>query len=449
MGSFLDKVGLQHFVEKIKGLLSGYLPLSGGTMTGAINYGTSEQDSDLITLTKNGLTCTKHTKTNTLNYESSISPILIDLACQGENIEFGEIRQGSFSQLSFDGLYIEVYSDKKSGYAYLTSTGCAAKKFTLTVDHSITTQDGLIANNSETVVKELSDEQVDKLLAGDTSTISDSKYYVSGANLGRFAQNIAKDNSYTIIYAEYGNVEVKTSKGNVTVESGTNTRIDEICPVVSGQESITSLVYKGYVPNEGLSFYNMTNLKTVEVSDLNTSNVTDMSNYFSKCVSLDGLGINLPLPMGIKYWDTRKVESFDNMFFRCNSLMILDLRHWNTQKVTHMSLMFAECTKLSSLNLEGWDTRSVSVMVGMFTNCKNMSSLQLGEGFGRMQDSVGSVDFSIMSKWTNTSVDSLTKLYDRKANGLGVITLKLSSATKNALGTTGISALTDKGYTVA
>lgn len=446
MGSFLDKVGLQHFVKKIKGLLSGYLPLSGGTMTGAIKYGTPEQDKDLITLTKNGLTSTKHLKNNALNYESSISPILLDLACQGENTEFGEVRQGSSSSLSFSGLSINVLSDKKSGSAYLTSTGCAAKKFTLSVNN---TQKGLIANDSETVVKELSDEQVDKLLVGDTSVIDGSKYYVSGANLGKFAQSVAKDNSYTIIYAEYGNVEVKTSKGNVTVESGTNTRIDEICPVVSGQESITSLVYKGYVPNEGLSFYNMTNLKTIEVSDLNTSNVTDMSNYFSKCVSLDTLGVNLPLPMGIKYWDTRKVESFDNMFFRCNSLMMLDLRHWNTQKVTHMSFMFAECTKLSNLNLEGWDTRSVNVMEGMFTNCKNMSSLQLGEGFGRMQGSVGSVDFSMMSKWTNTSVDSLTKLYNRKMNGMSVVTLKLSAATKNALGEAGIRELTDNGYTIA
>ena len=442
MGNFLDKIGLQHFVEKIKSLLSGYLPLSGGTMTGAIKYFNDSMDMD-TTLDSSSLRCASSITNST--YENSFSQVGTTMHYKGTDDTYGLVRISTLST-KFDGLYLMMDSSKKGvNNAAFTTYYCKNKKFGLTKDLN----EGLIANNSETVVKELSDVQIDKLLTGDTSTIDGSKYYVSGANLGKFAQNVAKDNSYTIIYAEYGNVEVKTSKGNVTVESGTNTRIDEICPVVSGQESITSLVYKGYVPNEGLSFYNMTNLKTVELSDLNTSNVTDMSNYFSKCVSLDGLGINIPLPMGIKYWDTRKVESFDNMFFRCNSLMILDLRHWNTQKVTHMSLMFAECTKLSSLNLEGWDTRSVSVMVGMFTNCKNMSSLQLGEGFGRMQDSVGSVDFSIMSKWTNTSVDSLTKLYDRKANGLGVITLKLSSATKNALGTTGISALTDKGYTVA
>ena len=432
MGNFLDKVGLQHFIEKIKGLLSGYLPLSGGTMTGDIVY------TDKATL--NGEQLDYISASSKALEESILRPIELIMTCRGNHDTYGAMQLG-ISHLDVGGLYLQINDERAS----LNIEECKTKKFELSEDSDT----GLIANNSETVVKELSDEQVDKLLAGDTSVIDGSKYYVSGANLGKFAQNVAKDKSYTIIYAEYGNVEVKTSNGNVTVEPGTSTRIDEICPVVSGQENITSLVYKGCAPNEGLSFYDMTNLKTAEVTDLDTSNVTDMSNYFSKCVSLDMLGPNLPLPIGVKYWDTRKVESFDNMFFRCNSLTVLDLRHWNTQKVTHMSFMFAECTKLSSLNLEGWDTRSVNVMEGMFTNCKNMSSLQLGEGFGRMQDSVGSVDFSMMSKWTNTSVDSLTKLYDRRATGMSVITLKLSTATKNALGTDGIRELTDKGYTIA
>lgn len=428
MNYFLDKVGLQHFVEKVKNLLSGYLPLSGGDISGALQQTMHEGGAEISTTLNRGFDYYYSTLTPDNNYIGTACAIRIDI----DGIVFNK----NVSTTNDDNINTQAYFDTEK---------CNTKKFVLSGDPN----QGLIANNSETVVEELSDEQVDKLLAGDTSTISDSKYYVSGANLGRFAQNVAKDKSYTIIYAEFGNVEVKTSNGNVTVEQGTSTRIDEICPVVSGQESVISLVYKGCVPNEGLSFYNMTNLKTAEVTDLNTSNVTDMSNYFSRCVSLSTLSDSIPLPMGIKYWDTRKVESFDNMFFRCNSLLTLDLRHWNTQKVTHMSLMFAECTKLSNLNLEGWDTRSVQVMVGMFTNCKNMSSLQLGEGFGRMQDSVGSVDFSIMSKWTNNSVDSLTKLYDRKANGMGVITIKLSTATKNALGTDGIRELTDKGYTIA
>lgn len=431
MGSFLDKIGLQHFIEKIKGLLSGYLPLSGGTMTGSIVY------TDKVTL--NGEQLDYISVSSKALEESILKPIGLVMTCRGNHDTYGFIQMGA-SQLDIGGLYLQINNKRAS----LNIEECKTKKFVLSTDSN----QGLIANDSETVVKELSDEQVDKLLAGDTSTISDSKYYVSGANLGRFAQNVAKDNSYTIIYAEYGPVEVKTSNGNVTVEPGISTRIDEICPVVSGQDNVTSLVYKGYAPEIGLSFNHMENLKTIDVFDLNTSNVTDMSAYFSRCSTLSSLGMVLPLLRDIKYWDTRKVLSFEGMFTGCILLTSVDLRYWSTQKVINMTLMFANCTKLTNLNLEGWDTRSVNTMEGMFKNCKNMSSLLLGEGFGRMQDSVGTVDFSMMSNW-KYDVESLTKLYDRKVNGMGVITLKLSVATKSALGNDGIRELTDKGYTIA
>lgn len=444
MGSFLDKIGLQHFVEKIKSLLSGYLPLSGGTMTGGIVY------TDKATLNGDML---KYDKVDdNKEYNSSIRPDVISVTYKGLDDTYGNVVLGA-TQHRMDGLHIIMVSNKKSGTANFTAQKCENKRFVLSIkdkdsENNNVEQVGLIANNSTKVVKELSDDQVDKLLAGDTSVIDGSKYYVSGANLGRFAQNVAKDNSYTIIYAEYGPVEVKTSNGNVTVEPGISTRIDEICPVVSGQDNVTSLVYKGYAPDKGLSFNYMENLKTIDVFDLNTSNVTDMSAYFSRCSTLSSLGMVLPLLRDIKYWDTRKVLSFEGMFTGCILLTSVDLRYWSTQKVINMALMFANCTKLTNLNLEGWDTRSVNTMEGMFKNCKNMSSLLLGEGFGRMQDYVGTVDFSMMSNW-KYDVESLTKLYDRKVNGMGVITLKLSVATKSALGNDGIRELTDKGYTIA
>ena len=445
MGNFLDKIGLQHFVEKIKSLLSGYLPLSGGTMTGAIKYGTSEQDNDLITLTKNGLTSTKHLKNNALNYESSISPILLDLACQGENTEFGEVRQGSSSSLSFSGLSINVLSDKKSGSAYLTSTGCAAKKFTLSVNDSSITQKGLIANDSETVVKELSDEQVDKLLAGDTSTISDSKYYVSGANLGRFAQNVAnqnvaKDNSHTIIKTK-GIVKITTSKGEVAIPAGINYHIYEDYKITNGKNYVSNLIQSGYAQNGNKYFDGLSNLSSIDVSKLNISNIKDLSFYFRGCSSLYDLNI--------EYWDTKEVWNFAGMFTGCRSLTELRLYFWDTRKVSAMSSMFAGCTNLKTLNLTGWNTQSVNIMSNMFSGCSAITSLYLSENFGRMSGGVRTLDLSALIKWADNSVQTLLKLYDRKANGMNVITLKLSTATKEALGTNGIKALTTRGYTIA
>ena len=111
--------------------------------------------------------------------------------------------------------------------------------------------------------------------------------------------------------------------------------------------------------------------------------------------------------------------------------------------------MFAQCSSLENLDITGWNMTNVTNMTSMFANCSKIKNLLLSEGFGRMKDEVDTLDLSSLTNWTNESVQTLLTLYDRKANGLGVITIMLSAATKNALGTSGIQTLTAKGYTIA
>lgn len=456
MGNFLDKVGLQHFADKVKNLLKEYLPLSGGTMTGAIKYGTSEQDNDLITLTKNGLTCTKHLKNNTLNYVSSISPIIIDLAYQGENTEFGEVRQGSSSTLSFSGLSINVLSDKKSGSAHLTSTGCAAKKFTLSVNDSSITQKGLIANDSETVIPEVASSVIDEVVQNKGAEYTDAGY-VSKANLGRLVKNLydnistnANNNSTYTIIKTTGIVKITTSDGEVTIPARVNYHIDGDYTIISGKENIHELIQSGTAQNGNKYFNGLKNLSVIDVSKLDISNVIDWSDYFKGCSSLRGFySMGITRDYDIAYWATKKAKTFEGMFAGCSSLTILRLDSWDTRNVTRMNIMFAGCIKLKTLHLEGWNTQSVSLMGNMFSSCSAITSLYLSEGFGRMIGSVGTLDLSALTQWIDSSVQTLLELYNRKANGMSVITIKLSSATKNALGSNGISTLTAKGYTVA
>lgn len=430
MGNFLDKVGLQHFVEKIKSLLSGYLPLRGGTMTGDIVY------TDKVTL--NGEQLNYISASSKALEESILKPIGLVMTCRGNHDIYGFMQMGA-SNLDIGGLYLQI-NDKK---ASLNIEECKTKKFELSEDlHA-----GLIANNSETVVKELSDEQVDKLLAGDTSTISDSKYYVSGANLGRFAQNVAKDKAYTVICAKDGNVEVETSNGNVTIEPGVNYRIDGDYNITSGKENVDTIVQSGPIQDSNKPFSGMVDLTGIDVTRLDTSNVTDMSAYFAKCTNLLNFGI---FYRDLSGWDTRKVTTFEAMFLGCElATSIMGINVWDTRNVSNMNSVFANCRKLTSLDLSGWSTQSVYSMEMMFSNCSAITSLTLGEGFGRMQDSVGTLDLSALTKWTGSTVDTLLDLYDRKVNGMGVITIKLSSATKNALGTSGINTMAAKGYTIA
>lgn len=438
MGNFLDKIGLQHFVEKIKSLLSGYLPLSGGTMTGAIKYGTSEQDNDLITLTKNGLTSTKHLKNNALNYESSISPILLDLACQGENTEFGEVRQGSSSSLSFSGLSINVLSDKKSGSAYLTSTGCAAKKFTLSVNDSSITQKGLIANDSETVVKELSTYDVSDIFRKNSASFITGKHYLSETGLSAVPQAMYNKISKTIIRTNADTVVYPGYIASINVSAYTNFCIDTSSWSIDDSEVITFMRCKGFV-----DISNFAGLKYIHTFDARNSYLlNDSLDYlFADCEYLNIVEIS--------DWNTDIVTSCSSMFQGCTAITSLFLDMWDTRNITDTSYMFYNCSRIDTINLDGWNTQSVKTMANMFTACSQLTDLTLGPGFGRMKDSVGTLDLSALTKWTGSTVQTLLDLYDRKANGMGVITIKLSSATKEALGTSGIQTLTAKGYTIA
>lgn len=423
MGSFLDKVGLQHFVEKIKGLLSGYLPLSGGTMTGDIVY------TDKVTL--NGEQLNYIESSSKALEESILRPIELVMTCKGNHDTYGLMQLGT-SRFDVGGLYLQINNKKAS----LNIEECKTKKFELSEDSNA----GLIANNSETVVKELSDEQVDKLLAGDTSVIDGSKYYVSGANLGRFAQNVAKDNSYTIIKTN-GIVKITTSKGEVAIPASINYHIYEDYKITDGKNYVCNLIQSGYAQNGNKYFDGLSNLSSIDVSKLNISNIKDLSYYFRGCSSLYNLNI--------EYWDTKEVRNFSGMFTGCSSLTELRLYFWDTRKVTMMNTMFAGCTNLRDLRLEGWNTQSVNLMENMFSGCSAITSLYLSEDFGRMNGSVGTLNLSALIKWADNSVQTLLRLYDRKANGKSVITIKLSSATKEALGTGGIQTMTARGYTIA
>ena len=52
----------------------------------------------------------------------------------------------------------------------------------------------------------------------------------------------------------------------------------------------------------------------------------------------------------------RKLINTKNMFYDCSSLTSLNLSNFNTNNVTDMSGMFYECSSLASLNLFNFNT---------------------------------------------------------------------------------------------
>ena len=99
-------------------------------------------------------------------------------------------------------------------------------------------------------------------------------------------------------------------------------------------------------------------VSSLDVSSLNTSNVTEMNRMFSSCKSLQFLDLST--------FDTSNVTGMAGMFAFDSSLKSLDVSHFDTSKVTRMGGMFRECDKLQSLDLSHFDTSNVTEMDYMF-----------------------------------------------------------------------------------
>ena len=74
----------------------------------------------------------------------------------------------------------------------------------------------------------------------------------------------------------------------------------------------------------------------------------------------------------IRDLDVSLLEDFSDLFEDITrEVKTLDVSGWNTSNVKDMSMMFMKCSGLKSLDLSGWDTSKVMNMdmSGMFADC--------------------------------------------------------------------------------
>ena len=124
----------------------------------------------------------------------------------------------------------------------------------------------------------------------------------------------------------------------------------------------------------GVGFYSV--IEKLDLSNFNTSKVTNMRNMFSDCSSL--------ISLNLSGFDTSQVTDMSNMFINCSSLTSLDLSNFNTSKVTNMYRIFSDCSSLTSLDLSSFNTSKVTDMYEMFEYCSSLTNLDLN-GFNTSQ----------------------------------------------------------------
>ncbi|MFS1147993.1 immunoglobulin-like domain-containing protein, partial [Enterococcus hirae] len=113
-----------------------------------------------------------------------------------------------------------------------------------------------------------------------------------------------------------------------------------------------------------------TNVTEIEgLSQLDTSNVTDMSKMFKGMSSITSLDVS--------GFDTSKVTNMQHMFSGMSSVTSLDVSGFDTSNVTDMANMFRGMSSVTSLDVSGFDTSNITTMENMFYNISSVTSLDV------------------------------------------------------------------------
>ena len=177
------------------------------------------------------------------------------------------------------------------------------------------------------------------------------------------------------------------------------------------------------VTNMRAMFYDMRNLTTLNLSNFNTSKVTNMYAMFNDMSNLTTLNLS--------NFDTSMVTDMSYMFAVTPKLATLNLSSFDTSKVTNMSHMFDGATNLTTLNLSSFDTSKVTNMSWMFRNMPNLTTLNLSNfntsnvtDMGGMFYNLSNLTTLDLSNFNTSKVTNMSYMFNGATN---LTTLNLSS----------------------
>ena len=225
-------------------------------------------------------------------------------------------------------------------------------------------------------------------------------------------------------------------------------------------------------------FQGCINLDDPDLSTMNTSNTTILSNMFNGCTKLNKIDLS--------NFDTTKVTIAAQMFISCSALETIILPDDFCINATNFSSMFKNCGRLKVLpKLNTENAKDIAYMIEQSTNIRRIEQISTKSltnmtyiylfGFSDLpllrymlckdigtQPAVTTVQFTYYSlaNWgvSNSEVEDakqsltdslITYSFDRASAGYSTCTLKLSAGTKSVLTEEEIAQITAKGFTIA
>ena len=143
-----------------------------------------------------------------------------------------------------------------------------------------------------------------------------------------------------------------------------------ICNVnLENEENILNMIWIENIDSCEKMFSSLTNIEEIDLSNFDTSLVTNMNSMFSGCSSLRSIKL-----LNV---NTSQVKDMQKLFNNCRSLTSLDLSSFNTSILLRADYMFYSCQKLYFLNISSFNISSVISMASMFQGCNSLYYLNI------------------------------------------------------------------------
>ena len=270
---------------------------------------------------------------------------------------------------------------------------------------SITIEKNNVVPNDVKYSKDISSKQDGSVMLWYTDKDNNSLYEIS---IGSENGSVEANTNGNGMFAYLDNVSTLDLSGLDTSNMTSMSRM------FLNSKSLTNIDVSGFDTSKVISMYEMfrgcSSLANIDVSSFNTGAVTDMQRMFCNCFLL----INLNL----SNFDTSKVVNMYEMFFGCNSLTNLDITNFNTSNLVNMSEMFFDCSSLISLDLSSFNTSNVTNMARIFRGCKLLTNLDISNfdtskvtNMGGMFFGCGSLTNLDLSNFNTSNVTDMSSMF--------------------------------------
>lgn len=192
---------------------------------------------------------------------------------------------------------------------------------------------------------------------------------------GRFCRRIVLNNCDRVTNMAYvfmNNVlcdEIKiNSAGRITLTGG-NISLFNTC--YNLRELDLSNVDVSNVTNLVGAFAYCRSLRRLNIDGWNvTNNCSNISSMFRDCYFLEEFG-------GVSGWDVSNVTALDNMFNNCHRLKAIDISGWHLGKCTTLAYTFSNCYILEDVKMPQYPAPLVTTIAGLFQNDTNLQRADL------------------------------------------------------------------------